>query len=504
MTQCAFKNYFAIVIFVMTTLICPGLISAQSQTTPDKIENAFNSFYQQGSKAELLAVLSNKFMIGVYGRESEDFLLKLMSQYLPCDSMTIGKRLSEGIEAKFYLKGKSAINSKIGTDENGRVLYVNYFDKLYSVDREAPSKLLFKVPFENQSGSIILTATLNDHSMPLKLLFDTGSDGMAISKTLADSLGIKGDYQKNASVVGGKVNISVSQNNTVHFGANSVAGQSIAIFENRDSKTDGIIGNTLLKKYVVKIDYDKNELSFYSLGRFDFPKEGFTIPLDLDGNLILKGNLNISGKDTVEGNFFFDTGAKYYMIGFRPFVVKNRLLVSGFKPLYVSSTISMGHSTPTFSGLAQSFSLSSASTFHQMPVTLMSGSGESGGWNPSVDGSLGVRLLSRYNITIDLLEREIHFDPNASATYPFDFVLRGYLLGFDNKGNLRILHSVLPGTEAISEEEIVQSIGGIPSHELLKNEKSLSLILFTKDPVDLIISAGKEMKKIELNKETGQ
>ncbi|MGY0035194.1 aspartyl protease family protein [Pedobacter sp. NJ-S-72] len=82
--------------------------------------------------------------------------------------------------------------------------------------------LKVKLPVEVSNGSIIITLKLNETSRPLRLLFDTGADGMAVSQRLADSLGLKVSRKQQTSVVGGNLEISVSEGNTVHLGGFAV------------------------------------------------------------------------------------------------------------------------------------------------------------------------------------------------------------------------------------------------------------------------------------------
>lgn len=277
------------------------------------------------------------------------------------------------------------------------------------------SKELAIIPFEDHNGTIILTVKLNDFPRPLKLLFDTGADGMALSKSLADSVGLKVSRTQNASVVGGTMEISVSQGNTVHLGNFDFKNQSIAIFKEMHRETDGIIGNTLAKNYITKVDYDKKEIRLYSFGDYTYEKGGTSVPFTIpSGVFILPGTLSITADQPHAGSFVFDTGASYSLICFRPFVKQNKLLVSGFQSESHGSTTSMGMTTPTFSGKAQSFSFAGMPAVKNMLVTLMAGGGQSESWNPGFDGSIGVKLISRYNFTINMAKKEIYFNPNQS------------------------------------------------------------------------------------------
>lgn len=238
------------------------------------------------------------------------------------------------------------------------------------------AKLVAKIPFESRNGTIILNVKLNDFPRPLKLLFDTGADGMAVGAGLADSIGLKITRTQKASVVGGAMDISVSSGNTVHMGNFDFENQSIAIFKEMHKEgTDGIIGNTLARHYIVKVDYDRKELLLYNFGDFE-EKGGTAIPFTIPAGLfIIPGTLSITADQPHTGNFVFDTGAAYNLICFRPFVKQHKLLVSGFKSESQGSTVSMGMTTPTFAGKAETFSFSNVPPLKNMSVTLMAGRG---------------------------------------------------------------------------------------------------------------------------------
>lgn len=276
-------------------------------------------------------------------------------------------------------------------------------------------KAVARIPFESQNGTIILKVKINEFTRPLRLLFDTGADGMAVGQPLADSIGLKVARTQKASVVGGTMDISVSTGNTIHMDAFDFKNQSIAIFKEMHKEgTDGIIGNTLARHYIVKVDYDRKEMLLYNFGEFE-EKGGTAIPFTMPAGLfIIPGTLSITADQPHTGNFVFDTGAAYNLICFRPFVKQHKLLVSGFKADSHGSTTSMGMSTPTFAGNAAAFSFAELTPVKNMSVTLMAGGGQSESWNPGFDGSIGVGLISKYNFSINMQKKEIYVIPNKN------------------------------------------------------------------------------------------
>lgn len=313
---------------------------------------------------------------------------------------------------RIVLQNKQEYQSIVAFDPQARIIFIDYFDRLFGHSRYRDSRLVGVLPFSQNGESIILHIKLNDKSRQLSFLFDTGADGMAIRKTLADSLGLKTSHTQTANVVGGQKQIEISSGNAVHLSDSIIlSNQNIAIFEKVRDNTDGIIGLNLIKQYITRIDFDDKLLYLYSFGDFKYPDEGSIMKVNTKQNLIsIPGVLDLTGKKKVTGTFIVDTGANYYLIAFSRFVRKNRLLLSGFKPKSSGAITSLGHTTPVYNGIASEFSIGDIKQVN-MPVTLQASTGRVPDNSNFPDGSIGIQFFSRYNLTIDLLKKEIHLVP---------------------------------------------------------------------------------------------
>lgn len=456
---------------------------AQAQNTAQSLVNHINQMFVAKSADTLKSQLSSDFSVAAYTMPSAFNLLKTIAKRYACDSLQLKASNKQGDGFKLtvvpFSKGKAGKPGFLFTNSTYQILYADIFDQLYGMNRYKPALLRVKIPFEEENGSIILNVKVNGHAKPLRLLFDTGADGMAITKTLADEVGIKATRQQNTSVVGGNMQISVSEGNTIQLDTFVIKNQSFAIFPEMHKDADGIIGNSIAKNYITKVDFDKKELSLYDFGVYEYQDKGISVPVTVpSGVFIIPGDVTITPEQTHTGNFVFDTGAGYNLICFRPFVKKNKLLVSGFKPEYNGSTTSMGMSTPTYSGRASAFSFAKMPLLSNFPITLMAGGGQSENWNPGFDGSIGIRTISRYNFTINLQEKEIHFVPNKTFNYPNDFALGGYLFGFGQDGKLRVLGLIAGGENAtLKAGQLITSINGITASALINNTKKMEEVL---------------------------
>lgn len=435
--------------------------------------------FQDKDAAVLQDYLSSSFSVSGSTHEGAAFKLRQILTNYPVESIReVGrKKVAKGIlyDVETTRDGKARLSSLL-VDADGKLIYSTLFDELYGMSREPKSRLLADIPFENHNGSIILTVFINELQRPIRLLFDTGADGMAVSESLAAEIGLKVTRENNASVVGGNTKINVSENNTVLLDNIQLTGMGIAIFpEMKKDHAEGIIGNTLLYRYLTKIDYDRNILSLYSFGDYTYEGKGQRIPITLpSGLLLVPGQLDIVKGQRAIGTFVFDTGASYDLICFRPFVRQHKLLVSGFKPEIQASTVSMGISSPTFLGASHQFEIAALPPMPALPVTLMGGTSHNENWNPGADGSIGVRMLSRYNLTINLAEGELFFSPNRLHRYPQDFIVKGCQFGWNNQGELFVISSGLDaqGVSLLAVGVQVLNIGGFKA-DVIKSKGNL-------------------------------
>lgn len=331
------------------------------------------------------------------------------------DFVAIDTSYDDVVTVKVKIKTADADNpeteSVISFDKDYKIGFIDYLDRLYGMSRYSVSEQKAIIPFEYDSGYIIVPLRINDNNTVFRFLLDTGADGMAIRKTLADSLNLLITNSQIADVVGGQMRIDISSGNTVHLTDTfNLKEQRIAVFENIGHGVDGIIGLNIAMNYITNINFEKKQIILSSFGNYRYEGKGETVRIKNNYNVItVSGALNVAGKEDVTGDFIFDTGANYCLIAFSGFVRKHRLLLTGFKPESQSATVSMGHATPVFEGKAQRFSFSPNLTFSDIPVTLQASTSVNDD-EKTPAGSIGIKLIQNFNVVIDMLKKEIFFE----------------------------------------------------------------------------------------------
>ncbi|WP_316822262.1 retropepsin-like aspartic protease [Pedobacter gandavensis] len=489
------KRYQSGLLGLALSLLSAFPTPAQERSAAVLISGLKTMFIQNNAEP-VKSQLSTEFSIAAYTHESAIKVLNIIAGRYECDSVSLVAEQTVGtikkLQLKLYDKGLLKTETGLYADQNYRICYVDLFDQLYGMNRYQSSKLKAKIPFEIHDGFIVLQVKINNHPLPLRLMFDTGADGIAVLKEKAEQIGLKETTSQNASVVGADVKMSFSQGNVVYLDSLAFRDQKIALFNELHKGMDGIIGNGFTRRYITKVDFDQKELSLYDYGDYQYEKVGASVPVSMpSGVYVIPGILSITAPKPVNGNFVFDSGAGYQLIAFRPFVKKNRLLVSGFKAEYNGSTSSMGVSSPTFSGKAAAFSFSHMPAVNDMPITLMAGGGANENWDPGFDGSIGLRLISRYNFTINMQKKEIHFSPNRTYDYPHDFAIGGFLFGFNSDGVLEV-QSLTSGENmkvSLKPGAKVKSINGLAAAIFLKDKKQLTKLMSSPVGTDIVVES---------------
>jgi predicted aspartyl protease len=119
-----------------------------------------------------------------------------------------------------------------------------------------------EIPFElGENGHVYLKVIANDTSKELKFIFDTGATSDLLNSTTAKKMGMKSNYQQEVKGAGESKTYDIVLNqkltllqnieiNNTHL----VLADLSSLNEVLDKNVDGIIGYSLLSKYITKID----------------------------------------------------------------------------------------------------------------------------------------------------------------------------------------------------------------------------------------------------------
>ena len=359
------------------------------------------------------------------------------------------------------------------------------------------------VPFKVNNEHLIIEVSLNN-SGPLHFIFDSGAGGTLINKKLADSLNLTTRiYRKNVGVSGSH-KVGVIRGVGLGLADTEIAPitvlSSSTEFEELDngSKVYGVIGFAILSRFVVNIDYSKNELRLYNSANFEYKGSGKAIPTTLTQNLPLVDASVLMYDSTVfKGRFMVDTGSRTDLIISSPTVFKYNMAENVGDHYTVRANIGTSdRRTKIRYGRLASFELSGYK-FANIPVALSSD-------NKGVlslefmNGIIGNRLLQRFNLTFDYSRNVIYLEPSELIGRDYEVNKSGFNIQFTN--GLPFITNVIDRSPAdlagLRNDDQIISINGVLVEEM-EPEKIRDSFTQAQEKIELVILRNNKFKYTE-------
>src|SRR6266436_9529127 len=152
--------------------------------------------------------------------------------------------------------------------------------------RFASGKSALKIPFELFGNLVLLQVRVND-SDSLRFILDTGADTSVIDEQRAKGLGLTPQGKIVASGAAGSAEATFTKGVSVSLPGVEVLDQTIYVLP-LDSlsalvrKIDGVLGNDVLKEFVLEIDYSAGTINLYEPHGYRYSGAGKIIPLTID------------------------------------------------------------------------------------------------------------------------------------------------------------------------------------------------------------------------------
>jgi hypothetical protein len=278
-----------------------------------------------------------------------------------------------------------------------------------------------------------VAVTLNGNG-PYELLFDTG--GMNVmTPTLAKELGLKPEGAMQGSGAGeksqdvGLVKVAREDIGGAHLENQvfAVIGlESFGVVEGR--KISGIFGFEVFKRFIVRTDYEKNEIvlsdpqgwAYQGAGTrtaFKFKDIIPVVPGDIDGT---------------PGDFQLDTGSRVSLDLMAPFVDAHGLVGKYGAKMSGVDGWGVGGASRGWFVRAHSFTFGGVTV--ENPVVGLSKQRGGALTDIYTAGNVGAGILKRFNITWDYPHSQIFFEKNANYGVPDIFDRVGLWANLGKKG----------------------------------------------------------------------
>ena len=293
---------------------------------------------------------------------------------------------------------------------------------------EPPAKLLTSFHFRQLSGGVILLKALfANYADTLNFILDTGSGGISLDSTTVEYfhitptpsemtiLGIAG-ARKVSFVYNQKLKLPGLTVDSLNFHVNNYDILTSVYGE----KIDGIIGYSVLSRYIFLINYDSLKVSIYSNGRLKYPRGGWLYEPILRTLPVQAARI----KDAVATNsrFLFDIGAGLCLMLNKDFIEDSNFLDKK-RVLYAKEAEGVGGKIDMHLTVIKEMRIGPY-RFRNIPVFVFDDTYNLTSY-PYLSGIIGNDILRRFNLILNYTKREFYFMPNTHYLDGFDYAYSG-------------------------------------------------------------------------------
>ena len=299
--------------------------------------------------------------------------------------------------------------------------------------------------------------------------FDTGATASVFDVSLAKEIGIEPDYEREIQGASGSqvYQIALDQkidiNNIKLESINLILKNMQNISQKLERNVDAIIGYDILKKYILRLDFERQRILLYDQNsKVDdegYKEIGFEfynqIPIpQFEASITLK-----NGRE-FQGRVFFDSGAGLTLIINKPFSESNGLIEQVGKKLTTKASDLTENDQKTVNFTVENL-LFSDFKFSDVPVSILSTKKGVGSY-PGYLGLLGSDIIKRFDVILDYNSKKLYLKENQLFKTEFKYPLSGVTLKL--KGEVIVVEQVAVESEAYEKGlrvgAVIKSING--------------------------------------------
>ena len=363
---------------------------------------------------------------------------------------------------------------------------------------EPPSRLLARVPFSQLTGGIvILRARLGNFPDTLSFVLDTGSSGISLDSTTAEILELKPTpTERTIRGIAGIRKVSFLYNQQLHFPGLVIDNLDFHINDYSiltavyGERIDGIIGYSVLSRYIMKLDYDSLKLDFCSKGTIRYPRGGFLLKPSV--NMLVAQTAKVRDAETINSRFLYDMGAGVCMLLTKDFV-NDSDFISKKRKRWIKEGEGLGGKIDMELTVIKEVKLGPY-RFRNVPVYIFDDVNNVTSY-PYLGGLIGNDILRRFNIILNYEKSDIYLIPNTHYYDLFDYSYAGIELYLIQ--GIIVIGDVAEGSPAekagIEEGDQVVAI----NKNFAQNLNQYKLALQTpNEKIKIIIRRGGQLKEI--------
>ncbi len=293
---------------------------------------------------------------------------------------------------------------------------------------EPPSKLITRIPFTQLTGGIIIMqARLGDFPDTLNFVLDTGSSGISLDSTTVSYLKLTPiPSDKSIRGIAGIRKVSFLYNQKLHIPGLTVDSLNFHVNDYAiltsvyGERIDGIIGYSVLSRYIVKVDYDSLKISFLSQGTLRYPRGGYLLKPTI--NTLPAHAARVKDEGTINTRLLYDIGAGVCLMLSKDFV-QDSSFISSKRKLLAKEGEGVGGKIDMLTTVIKEVKLGPY-RFRKVPVYIFDDVYNVTSY-PYLGGLIGNDILRRFNIILNYSKNDIYIVPNSHYDEAFDYSYSG-------------------------------------------------------------------------------
>jgi hypothetical protein len=298
-----------------------------------------------------------------------------------------------------------------------------------------PSHLITKFNFVQFTGGVILLqGRFDNYTDTLNFILDTGSGGISLDSTTVKYFGLNPvPSTRTIRGIAGIRMVSFLYNHTLHLPGLSIDSLNFHVNDYSilnavyGERIDGIIGYSVINRYILKVDYDSMEIEFWSRGSIKYPKGGFLLRPVI--NTLPVQSARVKDGKVINARFLYDMGAGLNMMLSTDFL-KDSSLLGRKRKLFPKVAEGLGGKIDMNMTVIKEIKIGPYK-FRSVPIYVFDDIYNVTSY-PYLGGLIGNDILRRFNVILNYEHRDIYLVPNSHFTDPFDYSYTGIELYFES------------------------------------------------------------------------
>jgi len=347
-------------------------------------------------------------------------------------------------------------------------------------------------------GGVEFDAMINGKG-PFRLIFDSGAGVNTLNPTIAKQLGLRVDGPSQIILGGGSRSLTEQAANValMRIGDLALHDQKFYIMPmpwGDGSGPVGVVGYELMRRLVVTVDYEREQLAFNLPQPFTYSGHGVKVQLE---PMLTPFQIEVRGSvNGASGVFGIDTGDEASLALEQRFVGQYNL-VKRLAPRYHGYAGSgVGGAMPAaYYGRVETLRIGDAEANHVVAF-LFDGQALSS----KNAGNIGSRVLRQFNITFDVPHGVLYFEKNSNWGKPEIFNRAGIIVDsiMQNQKVMNVLPESAGEIAGVAIGDIIVQIDGrAPNNDPLQQDDP-AFLQPVGTVVHLTVRRGDKTQKIEV------